>query len=936
MQASADCDEADGPGVFASFTRADIRRWVPAFAGTTPTSFVTFPRTKIQPPQARAAFVARGALQARLADALMTTRLVLLCAPAGYGKTMLLAHEVARLPPGTAVAWISVDRGDDLQRLLECMLAALEPYDPPWRTAPEALVARVARGSAEDDRAVAAEVINTLDACEAPHGVVALDDLHRADDPALMRFLDVLVARMSPRWTLAIASRTEPPLALARLRAADDIAEFRQLELQFARDEARTLAASAGLDAAIADRVFDRTQGWPAGLRIAVGAVRSGGAAEPPEDRRAAIERALRAGDRPMFEFLISEVLSELRPELAEFLLRVSVLPELDAARCATVAQMPNAAALLDEIERLGLFIDVVDTGVRTLRLHDLLREAMQQHLALRDAKLLDELRRRAASTEPDPVRRAMLLLDVGAVDEAAGLARSHVPALVATGGAATAQNLIDRFPAAYRERSPELWFVRGLVRWFHWDFAGMMSCMERAAGGFAARDDHEDAQFARAYQAHALISLGRHDEAAPLLADMGSRRPSPATRIMMLSGLVWLAIDTGRLRLVAPLVDEMVTLLARVDRIDLWYHTTPPHRLPGLPEVAKPLARHAALLLKVSGQEPTPLRALALFSQAWCALWDGRFADARALRQRARDDATWSGDPPVLRGHYLALTAALDALAGNAAGAVDAARERIRALDRDTGRTTYVLTLYAARIASTCSDLAALREMLPRLDAMKAAMRGADVAARTRSQIPVAAQLDWLEGRADAAVARWEEALAHEEEIDLLGQAAQTRLRLARALVQRGDPGGAAGTMQPVFERVRIEGAPGAALFATDALRDLAECAWGDALAPLQQQSLREWWAILAAERAPAVSHSPDSPTPTPASTPNRDELTARELEVLRHIADGDSNKLIARALDLSLHTVKRHVANILDKLGVDTRGQAAAWYRSRAASAS
>jgi LuxR family maltose regulon positive regulatory protein len=893
---------------------------------------MTFARTKIQPPRPRAAFVERGRLQADLAEALLARRLVLLCAPAGYGKTMLLAREVAHLPAGTAVAWVSLDGGDDLQRTLECVLAALELFDPPWRTAPEALVTRVASGSPDDERAVVAEIVNTLDACEASHGVIVLDDVHRVADPALFRFLDGLVARISARWTIALASRTEPPLSLARLRAADEVAEFRQLKLQFARDEARRLAASAGLDEAIADRVFDRTQGWPAGLRIAVGAVRAGGAGDAGSDRRAAIERALRAGDRPMFEFLISEVLNGLRPELADFLLRVSVLPELDAARCAAVAGTPNAAALLDEIERLGLFVDVLDGAVRTLRLHDLLRDAMQEHLRLRDPALLDALRRRAAAVEPDPLRRVMFLVEAGATDEAARLVYEHVPAVVATAGAASAQHLIGQFPAPFRDRSPELAFVLGLVSWFHWDFPGMLDCMERAAAGFSGAGDDARSRFARAYRAKALIALGRLDEAAAELAAMGPLALPPETRIVVLSAFAWLAIDTGRLRLVAPLVDEMVTLLEKVDRLDLWYHTTPPHRLPGLPGIAKPLARHAAALLRVAGDEPTPLRALALFSQAWCALWHGRLDDARELRERAREDAEWSGNAPVLRGHLLALTAVLQALAGDCAGAMEAAWARVRALDGDSEWTSYVLLLFAARIASTCSDADALRTLVPQLDAIKARLPAPDRPARTRSQLPVAAQLAWLDGRVDAAVEAWREALAHEEEIDLLGQAAQTRFRLARALAQRGEIAQAAETLQPVFARVRAEGAPGAALLATDALRDLAVLTWSDALPASQQAELRAWWAILAAERTHRSDvQKAEADAATTVAPGGGEALTARELEVLQRIAAGDSNKLIARALDLSLHTVKRHVANILGKLGVDTRGQAAACYRNR-----
>ena len=103
---------------------------------------MSFARTKIQPPRPRAgALVARPHLDARIADALLTQRLVLVSAAAGYGKTTALVRQIAQLPPDTALAWVAADEGDDLHRLLECLVAALEPYDPPWPPAPEAIVA---------------------------------------------------------------------------------------------------------------------------------------------------------------------------------------------------------------------------------------------------------------------------------------------------------------------------------------------------------------------------------------------------------------------------------------------------------------------------------------------------------------------------------------------------------------------------------------------------------------------------------------------------------------------------------------------------------------------------------------------------------------------------------------------------------------------------
>jgi LuxR family maltose regulon positive regulatory protein len=873
---------------------------------------MAFARTKIQPPRPRANYVERGVLHDRLAAALRSRRVVLVCAPAGYGKTMLLAHEASRYP---ALGWISVDAGDDVQRLAECMLAALEPFDPPWRTAPESLLARIGR-SLEDDRAVAAEIINALDACEVEHGIVAFDDLHRAGDPDFFRFLDFLIERMSTRWTFALASRTDPPLALARLRAHEDLAEFRQLDLQFARDEARRMATQEGLAPALADRLFDRTHGWPAGLRIAIGAARAdaAGTASP-----AAVERALRAGNRPLFDFLLTEVLGDLTPELADFLSRVSVLTELEAKRCAAVSGNANAAALLDAIERVGLLVDTLDAPVPTLRLHDLLRDALQTRLSLDDPGLLKQLRERAAETEPDPVRRIGLRLDA---EDYAGAAREvyeHVPPTVATSGTTTARNLVDRFPAAFRDSSPELALVQGLVAWVHWDFKAMLAAFERADRGFMAAGDEARALYARAYRATALIAHGRLDEADAALASMRAAKLAPDARIMMLNAESWLAIDTGRLRSIAPRVDEMVSLLETVDRLELWYHTTPPNRMPGLPAIRKPLLRHAQALLRVAGDSSLSIRALAIVSQAWCALFEGRIADAAVLHARAREDANWTGHTGAVIGHMLALSSFLEATQGRVQSAVETARERMRLLGSGYGAWgRYLMLLLVLRIASIGEDAQALRETLAQMHDVK---QGLDPSFREPvTQLPSHAELAWLEGRTDDAVALWRDALRHEEAIDVYGQASETRVRLARALSRRGDAQEAARVLEPVFDRAVEEDGPGGALFGGNALAELAGADWKDAVSAEQCATLRAWSLML----------SPACRGVVPETT-HADNLSPRELDVLRRIAAGDSNKLIARAFDLSPHTVKRHVANILGKLGVDTRGQAAAWYRSR-----
>jgi LuxR family maltose regulon positive regulatory protein len=883
---------------------------------------VTFARTKIQPPRQRSVVVERSTLRAQLAEALVARRVVLLCAPAGYGKTTLLAQVTANLP----VAWISADAGDDLARVLECMLAALEPFDPPWRTAPEALLTRIGSGSAEEERSVAAEIINTLDACEVAHGVIVFDDVHRIDDPAFFRFLDLLIARMSPRWTIALTARAEPPLSLARLRAADELAEFRQHSLRFAREESRALATAAGLKASLADRMFDRTQGWPAGLRIAIGALRARGADAATDD---AAERALRAGDRPMFELLTTEVLGELRPELSEFLLRVSVLPELSADRCTTVSGDPQAAALLDEIERLGLFVEVLDAPVRTLRLHDLLRDALQQRLAFERPALLAELRARAAATEPDPLRRITMLVDAGAYDQAADLVFLHVPSIVVTAGPATAQHVIGQFPASYRERSPDLAYALGVGGWIDWNFASMLDWFERAEKGYAAAGNDERRQMARAYRATVLLARLRLDEGAALLESMDDATLPLPTRIVALNAKSWLALETGRLHAVAPLRGEMVDLLERADRLDLWWHTTPANRIPGLPGMTRPLIRHGEALLRVAGDTPTPLQALGLLLQAWSALWQGRFADARALRERAVEHGQWAGETAAVRSHLITLTAFLNVIDGDTKAAVDAALARVRAFEASYDeRGRYALFVVAARIASSCGDARALRGVLDELASIEASHPAVSFAFTKWPLAPIVAHAAWLEGRKDEAVARWQEALAHEEAIDVFGQAAEARVRLARALVHRGDLRSAADVLAPAFERAAVDATPGGALLAFDALVELSACDWRGVLPSAHRAELARWTRLVAEERD---AKKPGAP-PDAATGAGEPGLTPRELEVLGRIASGDSNKHIARALDLSLHTVKRHVANILGKLDAETRGQAAAWYRSQA----
>jgi len=165
-----------------------------------------FPTTKIQPPRSRAVRVERPLLDATVTEALLDCRVVLLQAPGGFGKTSTLAAQLARLPAGTALAWVSMDEDDDPRRLLACLAAALEAHDLPWRTSPEALVAQLVDDGVTLRRAVA-ELVNALAGAEAPRGVIVLDDLHRVQHTGVHALLDALIERLPDHWTLALSTR---------------------------------------------------------------------------------------------------------------------------------------------------------------------------------------------------------------------------------------------------------------------------------------------------------------------------------------------------------------------------------------------------------------------------------------------------------------------------------------------------------------------------------------------------------------------------------------------------------------------------------------------------------------------------------------------------------------------------------------------------------
>lgn len=900
-----------------------------------------FALAKIQPPSLRTQVIARGALESRLRGAALRARLTLVCAPAGFGKTIALSRLVQGLhgvPAPARAAWVSLDEDDDVQRFVGLLCAALEPFDLPWRLSPDAL-AGLPCESRTERRKVAGELVNALAASEVSHGVIVLDDLHRLQDPSVFEMLAMLIELLPEQWSFVVGTRVEPPLPLSRLRSRDELAEFRQDDLRFdAAEVAALLRSQPHVTDVSSDDLLARTQGWPAGLRLSLSTDRRG--APQPRERGVA--------QRHLFDYLAAEVLDDMPAELREFLLRCSVLPELTAERCADVSGDERAARWLEETERRGLFATVLESETLTLRLHDLFRDFLEDRLRRDHAAEYPALLQRAAAHEPDVVRRVNLLVRAGAWPSAQQALAQAVPMLLLAGASNQVLRLIEHFPADQRESSPLLAFARGLCAWprFHW--VTMQRAMACAVEGFGRLG-------ARAQQAHAgtleivaLTGMGRLDEATDRLAALRREPLDRDTEALVELMATWHAVVRGplqgpmlHLRRVLELLEGHAARGIPVAAASLWLRCAPHCMFIGRPGMLPVIERFVAGALAAAGDEHVPLRAAANSMLAWTQLWQGRFDEAERSIDSVRGDERWLGQPRNLRIPILLFDSTRSTMRGDRAGHREASLAMIADVDADPERRATWRGVYLfnhGRSSFALGDRAGLHEALDMLAATPhetewPCMRLARIALRGQAALDA--------GRLDEALALLTEAAGESAELDTLSLDATVRVTLARVQLRLGQVDAAWQGIAATLDHARATGEVGGLLLTGHAAcRELAN-------APASQEhAMRHAWLrnLIAPEGGPAPDaaalHGPQAAPAAGASglaeRDRADVLTDREYDVLALIAAGDSNKLIARALDLSPHTVKRHVANILDKLALESRGKAAAWYQARGAARS
>jgi LuxR family transcriptional regulator, maltose regulon positive regulatory protein len=274
--------------------------------------------TKLHIPRLRAGFVPRARLVERLEEA-VDHALVLICTPAGFGKTTLLA-DWARSTP-RMVAWLSLDQGDnDPARFWRHTAAALDTVRPGLAKG----VAGPLGGVAASFDALVATLVNEL-ADTADEVVLLLDDYHLIESPQIHASLELLLAHPPSALRLVLASRSDPPLQLARLRASGQLTELREAELRFSTAEAaellRNVVGSELPEAAVA-ALEERTEGWVAGLQLAGLSLKN----QPDVE---AFVRTFSGTHRFVLDYLTEEVLDRQPAQLRQFLLETSILNRL-------------------------------------------------------------------------------------------------------------------------------------------------------------------------------------------------------------------------------------------------------------------------------------------------------------------------------------------------------------------------------------------------------------------------------------------------------------------------------------------------------------------------------------------------------------------------------------------------------------------------------
>jgi LuxR family maltose regulon positive regulatory protein len=418
-------------------------------------------QSKVRPPGLRQGLVARPALVNRLRRE--AAPVVSVVAPAGYGKTTLLAQWAAA--ESRPVAWLSLDaRDNDPAVLLTHAVAALG-LDRAGRPT----VDRAAR----------------LLATRRPV-LFVVDNADLLDAPEACRVLSLLIARAPEGSTVALAARSVPRAAVAAVRAGSLVREVEITDLALSDREARSLLEAANpdlADGAAADLV-ELCEGWPAALYLASLSLRDG-ATKPRQS-------AFGGGDRYFADYMRAELLSQLRPQAVRFLRRTAILDELTAPLCDSVLREEGSDLMLKRLRRTDVVIPAHD-GRAPYRVHRLFRDLLVRELLEEEPELVALLHRRAAAwyqNAGEPASALRHATAAGDADRVASIVAAVALRASSRSRVAEIERSIERFEAAQQlDRYPGVALHGSRIHAFHGRRADAERCLEVAERGARRRN---------------------------------------------------------------------------------------------------------------------------------------------------------------------------------------------------------------------------------------------------------------------------------------------------------------------------------------------------------------------------------------------------------------------------------------------------------------
>lgn len=490
--------------------------------------------TKLQPPTQRRELLRRDDLAAEISGHL-DNRLILVSAPAGYGKTSVLAQLYRQLSAQNRhAAWISLDPYDnDVVRFSAHLVEAIERTGLALRRGVNGLLSAETGShhglaSGPVPQTLTTELINEFALLNVDL-FVFLDDFHVVREAAVRDLVTALLQAPLPRLHLVIATREQPALPLARLRAIEQIHELDSARLAFTAAEIDgflRLSDAPPLSAAQTASLRVKTEGWPASLQMAAIALRDSGDVDEFLAR-------FSGADRGIGDFLVEEVLDRQPPELQRFLLATSILRRFNCALADAVLGETGSYALIDRLEAANLFIFSLDRDRSWYRYHHLFGELLRRRLSDRDPEFAAACHRRACDwlAAHDYVAEAIdHAFAIGDLERAGSLVDAASPSLFANAQTATLQAYAARLPPEVLKRLPRLQLELVWENIIRWRFDAVRSTLTEIAASIdhdavgLGPDERETLAMKRAHRDFMLGFFTDHVAAAEPAAHAWSR----------------------------------------------------------------------------------------------------------------------------------------------------------------------------------------------------------------------------------------------------------------------------------------------------------------------------------------------------------------------------------------------------------------------------